>query len=544
MKNFKILALTFLLGSFAQAQTLEEAIKKTDNERYEAADADFKQLIAKEPANSKLYFYYGENFFQHDDADLELAHGQWQKGLGIDPNCQLNTVGLGKYQWYKGDTTAGRANFNKALAATKNKNAEVMRQIAKVLVNAPKKDLKGAVALMTTAIKLEPKNIENHLILGDAQQLLNPSNGSLAIKSYNDALGIDPKSAKAIVRTAELYKRAKNYSLANDKFKEAQAADPTYAPAYRLNGELNIQFNKSAAAVENYTKYLELNNSVEARYRYATALFTGKNYCEAIPELENIESKGFSNLYTKRMLAYSIYECNEAGEKTPENYKRALAESDKFFATAAADKVIAEDYSKKGTILSRLGNDSLAIIELDKAIAVDPSSAGDLYTDMARIYTKNKQYDKVISTFEKKANGNYAVLNAQENLDLGKAYYFGPMDYVKADSSFARLNRLSPSYAAGFIWKGRSSYKLEDPKNIQYAAQPAYEQFVTLLTEEDKANPAYKSFIIEAAKYLGDYYVNSKMKDTEKAKVYWGMVQTLDPADKQAKAFFASPAGK
>ena len=539
MKNFKILALTFLLGSFTQAQTLEEAIKKTDNERYDAADADFKQLIAKEPANSKLYFYYGENFFQHDEADLELAHEQWQKGLGIDPTCQLNTIGLGKYAWYKGDTTAGRQYFNKALTATKNKNGEVMRQIAKVLTNAPKKDLKGAVNLMNAAIKLEPKNIENHLILGDAQQLINPANGSLAIKSYNDALAIDAKSAKALVRTAELYKRARNYELANQKYKDAMAADPTYAPSYRLNGELNLQFDQSARAIENYTKYLELNNSVEARYRYATALFTGKNYCEAIPELQNVESNGYTNFYTKRMLTYAIFECNEKGGKTPELYQKALTESDNFFKIAPADKVIAEDYSKKGDILSRLGNDSLALLELERAIAKDPENADQLYTDMAKIYSKAKKYDKVIETYEKKSKGDYTNLNAAENLDLGKAHYFGSMDYVKADSAFARLNRLSPAYPIGYIWKGRSAYKLEDPKNNLWRAQPAYEQFLTLLTEEDKANASYKPFIIEASKYLGDYYINSAVKDKAKAKTYWETVLVLDPADKQAKAALA-----
>jgi len=39
--------------------------------------------------------------------------------------------------------------------------------------------------------------------------------------------------------------------------------------------------------------------------------------------------------------------------------------------------------------------------------------------------------------------------------------------------------------------------------------------------------------------------VNSKEgKDYAKAKLVWKMVQDLDPTDKQAKAFFASPAGK
>jgi hypothetical protein len=43
---------------------------------------------------------------------------------------------------------------------------------------------------------------------------------------------------------------------------------------------------------------------------------------------------------------------------------------------------------------------------------------------------------------------------------------------------------------------------------------------------------------MEAAKYLGDYYVNSAAKDIAKAKTYWTIVKDLDATDKQAEAFF------
>jgi len=95
-----------------------------------------------------------------------------------------------------------------------------------------------------------------------------------------------------------------------------------------------------------------------------------------------------------------------------------------------------------------------------------------------------------------------------------------------------------------FLWKARSSFKLEDPKNNMWLSKTAYEQYLALLTPEQKADPTYAPTIIEASKYLGDYYVRSTGKDLVKAKEYWGTVRTLAPADSQAKAFFASPAGK
>lgn len=140
--------------------------------------------------------------------------------------------------------------------------------------------------------------------------------------------------------------------------------------------------------------------------------------------------------------------------------------------------------------------------------------------------------------------GDPTKLNAAENYDLGRAHFFGSKNYAEADSAFARLTRQSPTWAPGFHWKARSSFQLDDPEAPKWLAQTWYEQYLNLLTPEEKANPSFKAATIEAAKYLGDYYVNSDAKDYAKAKEYWGLVLSLEPTDKQAKAFFASPAGK
>jgi tetratricopeptide (TPR) repeat protein len=212
------------------AQTLESAIKKTDNERFDLATGEFKALIAKEPTKAEYYFYYGENYFQADN--LDSAKIIWEKGLSLNPACLLNQVGVGKSLWYAGDTAAANKMFTASLLTSKNKNAEIIRQIGAVYVYAPIKNLNKAVTLLTAATKLENKNIEGHLLLGDAQLELNPTNGTEAMKSYNAALDIS-KSAKIIVRKAKVYQRAKNYELANDMYKEAQELDPTYAPSFR-----------------------------------------------------------------------------------------------------------------------------------------------------------------------------------------------------------------------------------------------------------------------------------------------------------------------
>ena len=58
---------TFVIN--IQAQDLNSAILLTRSEQYDKAEAMFQELIQKEPANSKNYFYLGENYLADYFAD-------------------------------------------------------------------------------------------------------------------------------------------------------------------------------------------------------------------------------------------------------------------------------------------------------------------------------------------------------------------------------------------------------------------------------------------------------------------------------------------
>ena len=67
MKRFKLSPAILLIALIAfaphlmQAQDLKSAILLTRSEQYDKAAAMLQDLIKKEPANSKNYFYLGEN---------------------------------------------------------------------------------------------------------------------------------------------------------------------------------------------------------------------------------------------------------------------------------------------------------------------------------------------------------------------------------------------------------------------------------------------------------------------------------------------------
>jgi len=412
------------------------------------------------------------------------------------------------------------------LAKTKNKNAEIIRMIAKAYLTSDFPNTTESIALLTQAVKVDPKNEFNFLLLGDAYLTSEPINPNEAIKNYNDVLDINPKSPRGLVRIGKLYTRVNSDSAANVNFAKAISIDPTYAPAYRENAELYLKYaNKANKAIENWKKYLELNNSQEARYRYITALYKGKQYNEVISEANSLVATGFSNFYLDRMLTFSYAETTS--DKA--NIDKGLAASDIFFKKVPQDKINFLDFKYRGQLLQAANKDSLAILEYEKAIAKDESKKGEILPVIARAYLKTKKYQKVIEILNLKSKS--FPLTVGEYFDLGRAYYAGSKNYLSADSAFSKVIEKTPTYAAGYYWKANSLRGI-DPTDKSLNVKINYEKTFELIKPEERILPQNKNMLLEVCKYLAS-------KDLEKAKFYFTVVQELDPTDAQAKAFFS-----
>jgi tetratricopeptide (TPR) repeat protein len=570
MKPLNVILATCLFSSTGIAQTLQQAITKTENERFEAAATEYRALITKEPGKGEYYFYFGENYFQNDDADS--ARMQFEKGISTNPTNALNYVGLGKVLLAKGDVNGAKTQFYKATSISANKSAEVMREIAEAWIVTPNKNADEALNMANAAIKLDPKHPEGYIELGDAQLEKNPTDGSAPIKSYKKATELNPKSPKGLLREGKLYQRGRNYQLALDYYKRAIELDPTFAPAYRELAELYFLAAQPARSIENWKKYLELNNSDYARYRFMSALVYNKQYADAIAEYESLKKSGFENVYLERLAAYSYAEMGD--KKDTMAYPKGLVAINRFFEKAGASfKYRADDYKYKGILLARTGSDSLGLIEMEKAIALDPASAGDMYSEMAKVSSRAKKHEQAAGYLEKKKKGDFKNLNNNDCFELGKAYYSmgvarlkeasemkealqkkkKPMTpeatakaeeaknyFLRADSSFRVLTQLNANWPVGYAWRGRAN-SLSDPEATLDSTKVHYEKLLTAVKPEERTG-TYKNYVIEAHEYLGYYYV--KHKDDAKAKEQWLIVKELDPNNEKQKLFFNPPKPK
>lgn len=550
MKKIIILSGLFLLGFGLKAQSFKEAMRMAENERFESAKVAFKNLILAEPNNGNIYYYFGETYFNQSvglrDSSLakllkDSANLLYKKGTEVDPLNALNFVGLGKILWYSNYQNQSDLLFKQALDMTKNKNATVMLKIAEAYINAGFKNLKGANELLIKALKLEPKNPEVHILIGDAYLEADQMDGSGPVKKYKEAAQLDTNSAKPILRIGKLYYRAKNPTEALKWYKEAILIDSTFAPAYIEMGELYILASFNKKALESYKKYLSLNNDREARDRFSQVLWLNKLFEDAVNEISEIQKTDSSSYTMYRLLGYSY---SEVGDKfAPDGYKKGLYAIRKFFdmtSTKTNFKFLSSDFSVYGKLLSKTGQDSMAIVELKRALAMD-STKKSLYSEIGLAYYKTKKYNDAITYYSKKiALGEPSV---NDFIYYGSCFYY-TKKYALADSAFKKVAAASPELPLAHKFRAKCNVQLDTSSKLGLA-KPHYQKLAELLLmkPENLEKPANKKDLIEAYEYLGAFYFR-EVKDCAKSKDYFNKIIVLDTANKKAKAFLNGPDAK
>ncbi|MBL7883809.1 MAG: tetratricopeptide repeat protein [Bacteroidia bacterium] len=503
------------------SQSLADAIKLTTNEQYEKADAAFKNLLQNQGNSGEYLFYYGENFFKNDRP--EKAKEQYQKAVEVNATNPFGYVGLGKIDWYIGKQTEAKAHFYKAITLAAGKNATVLMKIAEAYTQAEIKNLAEASALLTQATKLDPKNPEVYILMGDVY--LEQNDGTNAINNYEKASAINPKYVQAILRQGQVWNRAKNYTLAIDTYKKAKNIDSTFAPAYREMAEIYLRAGMYGNAAYNAKRYLDLNNDCGTMGRYAGILFQAKQYKEAVAAASEAQKCDPNNVYLHRYLAFAQFESND--------FANGIANCEAFFSKANEDvKIIPLDYEYYAKLLSKSKKDSLAIIQFKKALELQPDKI-ELNADIATCHRNLKQYADAIKYYNIKIDAGKA--GANDYYGLGLSYYFSK-DFVNADSAFSQIIKSNPNLGLGYLWRAKTNTQL-DPKNEKWAAKTFYEDFL------EKAKPEEsKNNLVDANTYLGVYYMNNK--DICTAKTFFKKVAELDPTNKNAKGFLDSAEAK
>ena len=293
--------LAVLLTGFSvnlKAQDLASAILLTKSEQYDKAQAMFTDLIKKEPANSKNYFFLGENYLLDYFADTisnsltvaaKSAKEYYQKGVDANASDPLNYIGLAKVAYYLGDNKTAvdmRAKARGLLLPFKNIKkivppapdyAFALAKIAESYIKDGKVDTSLALPLIREAMKIDNKNKDVLFIAGDIYILNN--DGSKAISFYNQAQFADPTSPTANMKIGNIYVKGRALQAAIPYFEQAIQLNANFAPAYRELGQVYLLAQRFDQSKENFKKYLDLTaGNIPAKTKYVNALFYAKYY--------------------------------------------------------------------------------------------------------------------------------------------------------------------------------------------------------------------------------------------------------------------------
>jgi len=526
------------------SQDLQSAIKLTRSEQFNKADLIFKSILRKGPVNGSTYFYYGENFLQKYFSDTltysytemaDSAKRLFQAGIKNEAGNPLNYVGLGEIELIKKKDTRAQLYFdtaismlpsktNKASTLSKKEQAVVMIKMANAYLKARVNDSSKVFPPLRQAEQLDNKNYDLYIVKGDAyMQLLN--DGSSAIKNYEQAQVLNPKSPRAKLRIGQLWVKANNYTSALNYYSEAIAIDSNYAPAHREMGYLLLKTNQASKAKESYAKFLSLSSgSRTSRIQYINNLFDLKDYSEAINQINIVLKTDTANYDLYRALGYSYYETGQ--------YDKGLYYMTKFIDKTQPDKIRTLDFVYYGKLLSKNNMDSLSAEVLMKAFDMDTTQT-DLLNQAIYSFLKIKEYTKAAEIVIRKTLIKKDVAN--DYYTLGKIYY-NLHDYQKADSVFSIFTSLSPGNVKGYLWKAYSLVNL-DPESKQGLAKPAFEMLIEK-AKSDSANNTKE--LKEAYSYLSYYYflqyaLSKNIKNGVISKGYCEKVLAIDPNDEKAK---------
>lgn len=536
------IALFMCIGVSVKAQTLADAIRMTENEQFTNAKSAFLKLIAAEPTKGDNYFYFGDLLLKMEDADSALI--VFKKGVDIEPSNPLTHVGYGRALSYSGKMEDGLRELSQADALitaqsgkkgtlTPQKQAVILCELAETYIYMPNPNYDKAIDYTNRAEKLDPANADVFLTRGDAFIGKDPMNATPAIECYKKAASVDPKSARANVRIGNVYMRGKNPGEAIKFYNQAISVEPNYAPAYSRKGEAWYQSGKFDSASFYYAKYIALNPDCYAIYRYAAFLYISGDHDNAIIQGNKVIACD-SNMV---IVIYRIIGRAYLEKKTPEPAK-ALVYFDLFLKKQAQfnkPKLIAEDYIMRGKANSALKNDSLAVIDYQKALVLDTAKK-DVYFDLGNAYFKMKKYDQAAVWYKKKyvAETNSSTTVKATNLNaFARALYLNK-EYSRSDSAYTALIALDSNLTYGWLGRAQSNAKLDGPNAEKELARPYYERYFKIANTDSVSQKKNSKDLVNASLYLAS--VHMKAKNYACAKAYYQFASKLDPANTVAQS--------
>ena len=523
----------FMLGALAvsgSAQGFKDAVEYFRADQPEEAEIIINRTI-NDPATDKSManYFLGKIALQREN--FENAKNFFEKGITVNPNNGYNYVGLGEIALNQGNESAANDFFKQASKLAK-KDAVLLSEIARAYYNADATAYQDNIQKYLKNARKADKDCPAIYIL--EADMLAPINIGESAGYYEMAMSAQDgvNYPEAFVKYARTYFPV-NPKYAIDGLKKLLELQPNSALAQRELAEKYYDNDQLTMAAEQYGKYIQNPNHFKRdEQRYVGLLYFGKKYDESNALAAKLLSEDPDNFYMKRMRMYNY--------AALEDYQNALVEGEKFFN--AKGDFVANDYKTFGDIYIALGQDSIGIVQYEKALVVEPEKAS-LYKDISQVYTAAEIYDKAADAHEKfielepehttndlmilarryqNAAATSDTCTVEHDVYADKAIKTIEIVYEKAPNNLQVLSARSRIYLIA------NNNEMNDEVEQQLVK-------ILEILDADPANTTNrKQDYIFALNLLGKYNLS---KDREKAKAYYNRFLEINPENEALKAF-------
>jgi tetratricopeptide (TPR) repeat protein len=520
-KYYSLLFVLFITASIGKCQEVDQKGASYLNElQLIKAKAHYQSILIKSPDNASALIGLGETYLVINSPDS--ARILFKKVLSSDIKNSFALTGMGKAALLSHDRQGETDYFDRARRADKIYPG-LYCQVAEGCLRLAVKDTVTALVYLNYGLAINAKYAELHRVMGDLETL--KKNYGAAANAYDRAIFFDPKSALAYRNLGFIHLLSHSWREAFFALDKSVAIDPDQILVYKYLGDLYYATGKYADAEKSYKIYLDRSEFTnDDQERFAVVLFFNKKYKESAELLEKLQEQSKDESVLLRIRGYIAFETGD--------FQNGVEYMKKFFALHHPDKIIASDYNYYARLLQKTGNDSGAIENYKKSIAMDASKL-EIIEEIAKLSAKNKLHKEAAAYY------NQMMANGADRLTtsfiVGKEYYFEGESwrfrfdslkrvqkitgivfsdssavkksmkyyYDSADSTFMVVSRLNPDYPGSYLWIGRIQSIL-DQEAATTKAKEAYEKALALL---EKSGPSKsKKSIIECYRYLGSYY--------------------------------------
>ncbi len=463
MKKLKftlILLSSLMTVGLVNAQGIEEGKRFLYYEKFISAKNVFQGLLGANPANEEAAYWLGQTLLAPDeDKDLAGARAVYAKALAANPNSALLNAGMGHVELLEGKTQEARNHFETAISLSKGKSIDVLDAVGFANGDFDSKLGDGAYAVEKLQQAISIKGFRDARImtdLGDAYRKV--GDGGSAQRTYEAALSIDPRYARAKYRIGRIYQSQgeTQKDIFLGYYNEAIALDPAYTRVYFTLHQYYYETDVVKSA-EYLNKYLASKGSdetnacfLQAQMKYAQGLFaetvTAANSCIASTP------NPYPNLYG--LVAYSSYKLGDSlGAKNA---------FEQYFQKQKPDKIGVRDRFTYGEVLLKFpGSEALAGSFIQQAVDQDSTEAGKvaLLKSVASTYEKRGQYTEAGDWYKK-------VLNIKKTPTKNEIYnagysYYRIGKFAQASEVFDIYTQKYPDDIFGYYMMGKCYWGID-----------------------------------------------------------------------------------